>query len=163
MPTTRYATLRRLTRGLPILLLTAACGPPNGPRARGPGVVETAYGDFQSDVVERVQWVVRTDAEWAATRARIGPRSARMHAEVRPDLARETLVVATAGWGSSGAPSVEFEGYRDAGGTRYVFVRYSGGCHAGADVTQAFVVGTMPRWTGTVKLVARWDLQDCWF
>jgi hypothetical protein len=163
MPARKHPALRRLTYRLPLLLLAAGCGRPNGPVARGPGVVQRIYYDSRSDVVERVQWVARTDAEWAAARARIGPASERMHAQLRPDLARETLVIATAGGGSSGAPGVDFEGYRDDGATRYVYVRYSVGCDSAADVTQAFVVGSMPRWTGTVTLVARWDMPDCLF
>lgn len=164
MPSSKRARARPLVRGLATLVLAAACGRERGPEPRGPGVVKTVYYDSWSDVPQRVQWVVRTDAEWAAARVRIGRGSGRMEAELRPDLGRETLVIATAGGGSSGAPAVDFEEYRDAGGTRYVFVRYyMTGCDAAADVTQAYVVGTMPRWTGAVRLVSRWAPPDCTF
>jgi hypothetical protein len=146
--------LPRLLLGLMPLLGLAGCGRGED-GARGPGVVREIFRESHSAIDAPAQWVVRTEAEWAHVRRRIGPRAERMRREVRPDWTREALVVAADGPGSSGAPFTEFEGYRDDGRVRYVFVRYRFGCEGPEDVTQGFVVGTMPRWDGEVRIVAR--------
>lgn len=154
--------LRRLLHALlPLVVVTATCGRGSTRAARGPGMVEELHRDHQSELSEPAQWIVRSPAEWDRMRQRIGPRSARMNATVRPDFASNMLVVAAAGDGSSGDPLVEFQGYRDTGRTRHVFVRYSAGCDAAQDITRAYVVGRMPTWEGEVKVVARWESPDC--
>jgi hypothetical protein len=152
----------RFVLWLALAALACACGGPGDPRStRGPGMVDELYRDIHSQLSAPAHWVVRTEEEWAETRRRIGPAADRMRAEIRPDFARDMLVVAAAGEGSSDDPRVIFEGYRDEGSTRYVFIGYSAGCDAAQDVTRAFVVGSVPRWEGEVKLVARWTLPDC--
>jgi hypothetical protein len=149
---------RTAVRVLAVLLL-AACG--GAERDDGaPGRIDVLYVHSHSPVGTPAQWVARTQAEWDALRARVAPEAPGIRWEVRPDWARESLVVATAGAGSSGAPDVTFRGYRDEGRTRFVFVRYCMPASAAEDVTQAIVVASMPRWDGEVRLVQRRVARD---
>lgn len=144
-----------------VLLAGAACRR-EARTPRGPGVITELFRDGSSDIARPAQWVVRTEAEWAGMKRRIGASAEAMRREVRPDFAREALVVAAAGEGSSGDPYVAFDGYRDEGGTRFVFIRYSVlACDAAQDVLTEVAVGVMPRWDGEVKLIASWIAPDC--
>jgi hypothetical protein len=125
-------------------------------------VITELYREGNTDIDKPGQWVVRTETEWGEMKRRIGASAEAMRWEVRPDFAREALVVAASGYGSSSDPHVEFDGYEDEGATRFVFIRYSAlSCDSAMDVLTEVVIGMMPRWDGEVKLIATWVPPDC--
>jgi hypothetical protein len=156
-----------------VLALAACAGPSSQPPADDPGArievhvaspAVTLVQSQHSGVTDSLRLVVRDQATWEQTWARIHSYLVPAPSIVSPDFSTEVVVMASLGERNSGGYEIQIDSVtRHANGAVVHLTRYAPGprCFNTAALTQPVHAVRMPRTNGPVLFRERLQVRDC--